>query len=247
MSKKGDGTVTMTLDVLDLSVIHMSAYERWIRAFRKTILVEDYPRAFNSTTVFYKAAEVVKREAEESNHHPAHEDVIPELQRTIAAIPFFGADFGKLWYIVCCLFLHKSLVWCVFLENDTYPQYDLNIYDVVLLDIVVCSIVSCCVIVFVIAIADCLLFNLSISSASCVINKYALVILSFNSGTISCPLPTPVHHRHDRISSARQTGLCSGDFLERVHSHPTSDHLCGERTRRSLHQVSIHEFMHKLN
>lgn len=95
MSKKGDGTVTMTLDVLDLSVIHMSAYERWIRTFKDTFLREDYPKVFNSSSVFYKAANVVKREAEESNHHPAHDDVLPELQRTIAAIPFFAADYGK--------------------------------------------------------------------------------------------------------------------------------------------------------
>ena len=95
MTKKGDGTVTMTLDVLDLSVVHMSAYERWMRAFKKTFLLDDYPKLFNSSRVFNFAAEVVKREAEDNRHHPVHDDVIPELKRTIAAIPFYGADFGK--------------------------------------------------------------------------------------------------------------------------------------------------------
>jgi hypothetical protein len=91
VSERVSGTVTMTLDVMDLSVVHLSAYERWIRTFTHTHLVDDYTLLFNSSRVAYRAASVVKRAVDESTR----EDVIPELKRTIAAIPFYGAGFGE--------------------------------------------------------------------------------------------------------------------------------------------------------
>ena len=94
MTKKGDGTVSMTLDVLDLSVIHMSAYERWMRSFKSTFLRQDYPNLFNVSRVFFSAAEVAKYEAESPFIFPSREKSLPELRKTIAAIPFYGENFG---------------------------------------------------------------------------------------------------------------------------------------------------------
>jgi hypothetical protein len=102
-----NGSVTQTLDILDFSVIHLSWYERLQRRHAKLIdgarkgakkdkktapkdVAED---SLRSIAAIETANKLLKRRALKMRH-PAVPFVIPEVNRTVAIMPFLGSENG---------------------------------------------------------------------------------------------------------------------------------------------------------
>ncbi len=88
---KANGTVMQSIDVLDFSVIHLSAYERlqlrW--AVSSPIIKAD---RHNLTTVVM-AAEELKQHTLEMRRRDSHLQH-PAFEKTVVVMPFLGSDMG---------------------------------------------------------------------------------------------------------------------------------------------------------
>ena len=99
-TKKENGSLVQSLDVLDFSVVHLSAYERLKRRWRKVLpdFINNKSRnkkdwEVGSIADIIKATKQLRQRAEtmrEEGTPPA----TPEVNRTVAIMPFLGAENG---------------------------------------------------------------------------------------------------------------------------------------------------------
>lgn len=87
-----EGMVIQSLDVLDFSVIHLSAFERSSRKYRKNIWTtkEDQNSQWSKIEPVKEAARIL--EAKNNPKSPGAEKIIwsDEAKRTVAIMPFLG-------------------------------------------------------------------------------------------------------------------------------------------------------------
>ena len=99
-TKKENGSIVQSLDVLDFSVVHLSAYERLKRRWRKVLPDFINNKSKNkkdwetgSIVEIIKATKMLRQRAEimreEGTPLPT-----PETNRTVAIMPFLGAENG---------------------------------------------------------------------------------------------------------------------------------------------------------
>jgi len=113
--KDRDGTIIQSLDVLDFSVIHLSAYERLQRRHR--ISKGDKTHAIRNSTIILKSKyEAMTHEAiitDPSKARTKH----PDANRTVAIMPWLGSEMGagnsninnRLEYLKACF-------WSLYIE-----------------------------------------------------------------------------------------------------------------------------------
>ena len=100
-SKNVNGSVTQTLDVLDFSMLHLSWYERLQRRHSRSLQNKlkidrkDKARmdALSDISPIEATVEVLKVRAVQLRN-PDITPTVPELNRTIAVMPFLGSDMG---------------------------------------------------------------------------------------------------------------------------------------------------------
>ena len=100
-SRNVNGSMTQSLDVLDFSVVHLSWYERLQKRHSRTIQAElkidrkDKARmaTIHSLTAIEKTVELLKTRALKIRD-PSIPLAVPELNRTVAVMPFLGSDMG---------------------------------------------------------------------------------------------------------------------------------------------------------
>ena len=118
MERKRNGTIVQTLDVFDFSVIHLSAYERLQRKYKKRMSVAQLPMSpslepIEQSTSFLKDLVLRRkiRRMERSISHNTSTSSIPNnresgfqyaknqtkylLNKTVAVMPFLGSDMGS--------------------------------------------------------------------------------------------------------------------------------------------------------
>ena len=96
-----NGSVTQTLDVLDFSVVHLSWYERLQKRHARKMKEElkiaksDVKRMqeLHSSSVIISTIEMLKTRALKLRD-PLLPFPVPELNRTVAVMPFLGSDMG---------------------------------------------------------------------------------------------------------------------------------------------------------
>ena len=96
-----NGSVTQTLDVLDFSVVHLSWYERLQKRHARKMKEElkiaksDVKRMqeLHSSSAIITTVEILKTRALKLRD-PNLPFPIPELNRTVAVMPFLGSDMG---------------------------------------------------------------------------------------------------------------------------------------------------------
>lgn len=89
--KNINGSLLMSVDVLDFSVIHLSAYERLLLRWTKSSEVVKKDR--NNLQPVIDSAEILRQRAvllHSNNAPPEH----PALHRTVIVMPFLGSDMG---------------------------------------------------------------------------------------------------------------------------------------------------------
>ena len=103
--KNVNGTMIQSLDVLDFSVLHLSWYERLQRRHRtKAVKGVDPIQPIIDTAKLLKERALALR-------NPAIPMAVPELNRTVAIMPFLGSENGaghsklgnRLQVGVCCV------------------------------------------------------------------------------------------------------------------------------------------------
>lgn len=145
VNKRANGTIIQSLDVLDFSVLHLSAYERLQR--RYTSLLKKIPESDRSTMeVITGVTETLKRQYNASISLPRHR--IPELRRTIAVMPFLGTGMGAGHSVLSNRYAYlKACFWSIYIdmpniavvvvseEDARYARHEsgLPFYDVILL------------------------------------------------------------------------------------------------------------------
>lgn len=99
-SKKENGSMVQSLDVLDFSVVHLSAYERLKRRWRKVLPDFINNKSKNkrdwetgSITEIVKATKILRERAEIMREEGTPLST-PEVNRTVAIMPFLGAENG---------------------------------------------------------------------------------------------------------------------------------------------------------
>ena len=97
-SENIDGTVVQTLDVLDFSVIHLSAYERLQR--RWNLSVPDGHMKLGSLKPIHKSSEILKEKVNSKNGRTGSSSSATTrythtINRTVAIMPFLLNDIGS--------------------------------------------------------------------------------------------------------------------------------------------------------
>jgi len=90
---KENGTVVQSLDVLDFSVIHLSAFERLQRRWWKLLgKHSNINSVLESTKLLQERAAIMRG----VNNTTSIETPLmaPEMNRTVVIMPFLGADMG---------------------------------------------------------------------------------------------------------------------------------------------------------
>ena len=146
-----NGSLIQSLDVLDFSVVHLSAFERLQRRWAKTI--GDAKMKTGSIDPIVKATELLKDRALELRrlaHDAAQQPTsFSELNRTIAIMPFLGSDMGaghsklsnRLVYLQACFWsIYVAIPHVVAAVKSTKDEgfarntSGLPFFDVLLLD-----------------------------------------------------------------------------------------------------------------
>ena len=83
---KRSGTIMQSLDLLDLSVIHLSAYERLQRRYGYKAENSDTPKLLENTTSMLKIRA--------SSRIAKSDDLQQKLNRTLAILPWLGSEIG---------------------------------------------------------------------------------------------------------------------------------------------------------
>lgn len=89
--KNVNGSLLMSIDVLDFSVIHLSAYERLLLRWTKSSEVVKKDR--NNLQPVIDSAEILRQRAVLLHSHDAPPEH-PALHRTVIVMPFLGSDMG---------------------------------------------------------------------------------------------------------------------------------------------------------
>lgn len=89
MIRGSSGTIIQSLDVLDFSVIHLSAYERSQRKYARFIKRHKYP---DSIEVMQNVTETLIKRRDTLFDV---DTTTPELNRTLAVMPFLGSGMGS--------------------------------------------------------------------------------------------------------------------------------------------------------
>lgn len=94
-----NGSMTQSLDVLDFGVVHLSWYERLQKKYAKAITVKlksstlEAGRKVNSLAAIEAVVETLKSRALKMRKKDSP-FAVPELNRTLAVMPFLGSDMG---------------------------------------------------------------------------------------------------------------------------------------------------------
>lgn len=138
-----NGTIDQSLDILDFSVIHLSAYERLVRRWHRSI-PKDIVRK-GSIMPIEMVSKYLKSRA--INKPQSDSQIIPQMNRTVIVMPFLGSDMGaghsklnnRLEYLKACFwsfyYYYPHIVAFVKSEKDqefARTQSELPFYDVVL-------------------------------------------------------------------------------------------------------------------
>jgi hypothetical protein len=96
-----NGSMTQSLDILDFGMVHLSWYERLQKRYTKAITAKiktskveaDHKINLNSLAAVEAVVGTLKTRAQEmrSSGTPF---AVPELNRTLAVMPFLGSDMG---------------------------------------------------------------------------------------------------------------------------------------------------------
>jgi hypothetical protein len=99
--KNVKGSVTQTLDVLDFSMLHLSWYERLQRRHSKNLMnklkIDRKDKARMETLSDISPIEATVEVLKVRALHLRNADLtptVPELNRTLAVMPFLGSDMG---------------------------------------------------------------------------------------------------------------------------------------------------------
>ena len=111
-NKDGNATLLMSVDVLDFSIIHLSAFERlqrrWIKIYKGQ--QHDFKPILDSVAILKKRAVFLK---ELNISHELHD----EFKKTVVVMPFLGSDMGaghsqltnRLAYLSACFWSFYSI------------------------------------------------------------------------------------------------------------------------------------------
>lgn len=141
------GAIMQTLDVLDFSVIHLSAYERLYRMHEFD--VEDEDVISESTRVMQRAARLLKVQATNKGGSRNSHTADTETDTALAMLPWLGSHVGeghsaltyRLTYLEACFWsVHRHIphvVIGVMMEEDrrAIAALRLPVLDIVLLDV----------------------------------------------------------------------------------------------------------------
>ena len=145
VNSRVNGTIIQSLDVLDFSVLHLSAYERLQR--RYVSLLKKIPESDPTTAeVITNVTAVLKQRHETSVSLPRNR--LAEMRRTVAVMPFLGTGMGAGHSVLSNRYLYlKACFWSIFTdipnivvavtsqEDADYCKHTsgLPFYDVILL------------------------------------------------------------------------------------------------------------------
>lgn len=94
LNREKNGTIMQSLDVLDYSVIHLSAYERLQRKFAKQ-LRNNYDKTIDPVIATGKLLKTRALEIRNAKNTMIESPDEKDLNRTVAVMPFLGADMGS--------------------------------------------------------------------------------------------------------------------------------------------------------
>lgn len=140
MIRGSNGTIIQSLDVLDFSVIHLSAYERSSRKYHRFIKRYDHP---TSNEVMQNITQsLIKRTKTLFNV----DKNTPELNRTLVVMPFLGSGMGSGHSVLANRYVYlKTCFWSIYPEmphivvgvtsmvDYNYCKYDIIIIIIILL------------------------------------------------------------------------------------------------------------------
>jgi hypothetical protein len=118
MIRGSSGTVIQSLDVLDYSVIHLSAYERSLRKYHRYIKSIKYP---HSIEVMENVTKVMLENVQKQTTaaHPTQERSL-EMKRTLVVMPFLGTGMGSGHSVLANRYVYlKTCFWSFYADYNS--------------------------------------------------------------------------------------------------------------------------------
>lgn len=113
MIRGASGTVIQSLDVLDYSVIHLSAYERSLRKHHRYIKTMKYPQ---SIEVMEEVTKIMLENVQKSKLQERSLD----MKRTLVVMPFLGTGMGSGHSVLANRYVYlKTCFWSFYAD---YPH-----------------------------------------------------------------------------------------------------------------------------
>jgi hypothetical protein len=120
MIRGSSGTIIQSLDVLDYSVIHLSAYERSLRKYHRLIKTIKHPQSIEVMEEVTKIMiENVQNQSSTTTSTSTQERSL-EMKRTLVVMPFLGTGMGSGHSVLANRYVYlKTCFWSFYAD---YPH-----------------------------------------------------------------------------------------------------------------------------